>query len=147
MKIITNTDMLRRRCESMSYKHSLWIARKMKLFLLSNKNIANKTIGLACNQLGLDGRVIIIKKNNKWIHLINPIITKKSNDMITTKEECLSVPGKSISVERHRSIQITHNLPSTGIDDLWYYYPSAAESIVIQHEIDHLDGIIITDKE
>ena len=145
MKIITNTDMLHRKCESISYESSLEIARKMKLFLLSNKNIANKTIGLACNQLGLKGRVVIIKHSNKWLHLINPIIIEKSNDMITTKEECLSVPGKSISIERHRTIQITH---TTGLYDVWEYYkPSISESIVIQHEIDHLDGIIITDKE
>ena len=107
MKIITDMEHLTKPCNAISYKDSLNVANKMKMFLLTNKNIAKKTIGLACNQLGLPGRVILYKNGEAFKHLINPEITDKSNDMITTKEDCLSVPNKQISVERHMSVTIT----------------------------------------
>ena len=142
MKIITNPDILHRKCESISYEDSLEVSNKMKIWLLSNKNISNNTLGLACNQLGLEGRVAIYKKNNKWFSLINPFILEKSDDMITTKEACLSVPGNSISIERHKSIVVYSEIDGgKGYETI----PNPSESIVIQHELEHLDGILISD--
>ena len=131
-------------CQPINYYDSLAIAGKMKLFLLTHKNIADNTIGLACNQLGLDGRVILYKSGESFKHLINPEITDRSSDMITTKESCLSVPDKSIYVERHKNITIQQWTDETN----WRYLkPTSYQSIVIQHEIDHLNGITILQKE
>ncbi len=144
MKIIKDKIHLSKICNSVSYKESKKIANKMILFMLSNKNINNNSIGLACNQLGLSGRVIIVKINNKWVYFINPTITYKSKDTITTGEKCLSVPKKEIKIKRAKEIKIEflfegseNSKPSN------YKYMDA---IVIQHEIDHLNGILITDK-
>ena len=145
MKIITDVDYLHKKCEPISFEESLEIKHKMHRFLLTNKNIANNTLGLACNQLGLNGRVIMFRGNTRHTpkYLINPIILEKSDDMITTKEYCLSVPGQSISIERHKIIVL---MSTTGIYDNWEYYkPNPSESIVIQHELEHLDGILISD--
>ena len=140
MKIITDMDKLTIPCEAINYEDSLKVAKKMRMFLLTNKNISNNTIGLACNQLGLEGRVILYKDGESFKHLINPEITDKSLDMITTKESCLSVPDKSVYVERHRNITIQKWKNSTNWD---YFKPTSYQSIVIQHEIDHLNGITI----
>ena len=140
MKIITDMEHLTKPCNAISYKDSLNVANKMKMFLLTNKNIAKKTIGLACNQLGLPGRVILYKNGEAFKHLINPEITHKSDDMITTKEDCLSVPNKSVYVQRHRNITLQQWKDEINWD---YFKPTSYQSIVIQHEIDHLNGITI----
>ena len=144
MKIITDVDYLHRKCEAMSYKQSLEIKHTMHKFLLTNKNIFNNTLGLACNQLGLGGRVIMFRGSTKHTpkYLINPTILEKSEDMLTTKEYCLSVPGQGISIERHSWVTIYSE-----IDSIRGYetHPNAAESIVIQHELEHLEGILISD--
>ena len=140
MKIITNMEHLTKPCKAISYKDSLDIVKKMRTFLLTHKNISNNTIGLACNQLKLPGRVILYKDGEVFKHLINPEITHKSNDMITTKEDCLSVPNKSIYVERHKNITVQQWKDEINWD---YFKPTSYQSIIIQHEIDHLNGITI----
>ena len=59
MKIITDQEHLRKTCEPVDYKTSKQISDKMILFMLSHKNINDNSVGLACNQLGLQGRIII----------------------------------------------------------------------------------------
>ena len=146
MRIITDEKHLTKVCEPVNYKQSKQIANKMIMFMLSNKNINENSIGLACNQLGLPGRIIIVKMKNKWVRFINPLISDQSREKIITDESCLSVPGKTIKVERSKTIMIIddkstnknkwkNGMKFTGMD-----------AIVIQHEIDHLNGIIITDK-
>jgi peptide deformylase len=139
MKIITNKKLLSVKCLSLPYKESKVIANKMILFLLSHKNIADNTVGLACNQLGLDGRVIIIRNKNRWDRYINPIITRRSDKKITQNEECLSLPNKNFQIERNFSIRMVSS--QKGFKDF-----EGFQARIIQHEIDHLDGILITDK-
>ena len=137
MRIITDEKHLTKVCEPVNYKQSKQIANKMIMFMLSNKNINDNSIGLACNQLGLPGRIIIVKIKNRWVSFINPVITYKSQEKIITDESCLSVPGKTIKVERSKEITISNEISNY----------KGMTAIVIQHEIDHLNGIIITDKE
>ena len=139
MKIITNRKLLSARCLSLPYKESRVIANKMILFLLSHKNIAKNTVGLACNQLGLEGRVIIIRNKNKWDRYINPIICRRSEEKVTLDEECLSLPSKSFPIERHSSIRMVSS--QNGFKDF-----KGFQARIIQHEVDHLNGILIADK-
>ena len=147
MKIIKDVKHLNKVCEPVNYKTSKQIANKMILFMLSHKNINDNSIGLACNQLGLPGRIIIVKMKNKWVHFINPVIHYKSKDKIITQESCLSVPGKTIKVERSKEITIYFEKGNPGGNHGWESNYTGMDAIVIQHEIDHLNGIIITDKE
>ena len=145
MKIIKDIEHLHKFCVNIGYKESKGIANKMILWLLGDKNISKDTLGLACNQLGLDGRVIAMKlANDKWKTFINPIIVNSSDEKITTEESCLSV-SKSFDIKRSVKIKITddrsnHNNPN---DNTTEY--SGMNAIVIQHEIDHLNGILISD--
>jgi peptide deformylase len=144
MKITTNVDYLHKKCKALSYSQSIVIKNKMHRFLLMHKSISSNTLGLACNQLGLEGRVIMYRSNTHkpMKFLINPIILDKSEDIIITKEYCLSVPGEGISIERHKSIVIQEWKQPLSWE---YLKPNAAESIVIQHELDHLNGVLISD--
>ena len=147
MKIITDAKHLNKVCKPVDYKQSKQIANKMIMFMLSNKNINDNSIGLACNQLGLDGRIIIVKMKNKWVRFINPLISDESREKITTEESCLSVPGKTIKVERSKEITIYFEKGKHDGNHGWESHYKDMDAIVIQHEIDHLNGIIITDKE
>ena len=144
MKITTNVDYLHKKQKALSYSSSARIKSKMHRFLLTHKPTANNTLGLACNQLGLEGRVIMYRSdtNKPFKFLINPNILEKSEETITTKEYCLSVPGEGISIERHSWVTIYSE-----IDNIRGYetHPNPSESIVIQHELDHLNGILISD--
>ena len=143
MKIITDVKHLNKVCKPVGYKQSKQIANKMIMFMLSNKNINDNSIGLACNQLGLDGRIIIVKIKNRRVYFINPDITYKSQEKIITEESCLSVPNKIIKVERSKEITISFIFDGNSKPSNY----KGMDAIVIQHEIDHLNGIIITDKE
>ena len=143
MKIITDEKHLTKVCEPVNYKQSKQIANKMIMFMLSNKNINDNSIGLACNQLGLSGRIIIVKIKNRWVSFINPDITYKSQEKIITEESCLSVPNKIMKVERSKEINISFIFDGNSKPSNY----KGMDAIVIQHEIDHLNGIIITDKE
>ena len=147
LKIITDIKHLNKYCKAINYKTSKQIANKMILFMLSHKNINDESLGLACNQLGLDGRIIIVKMKNKWVRFINPIISYKSKEKIITDESCLSVPNKSIKVERSKDITIYYEKGSHLGDIGWESHFTGQDAIIIQHEIDHLNGIIITDKK
>ena len=147
MRIITDKNRLKKVCTGVDYKTSKQIANRMILFMLSHKNINDNSIGLACNQLGLDGRIIIVKIKNKWVCFINPIISYKSKEKIITDESCLSVPNKSVKVERSKDITIYYEKGSHLGDIGWESHFTGQDAIIIQHEIVHLNGIIITNKE
>ena len=89
------------------------------------------------------------KETKKWPELasetamINPIITEKSQEMIVGKEACLSVPGIEWDVKRHKNITVEF---TTLKWDKKTKKLKDYNAVIIQHEIDHLDGILFTDK-
>ena len=147
MKIVTDKIKLNKPCKPLDYKQSKKIANDMILFMLTHKNISNNSVGLACNQLGLDGRVIIVKIKNKWVRFINPIISYKSKEKIITEESCLSIPKKTFRIERAKDITIYFEKGNPNGNSGWESNFSNGDAIVIQHEIDHLNGMLISDKE
>jgi len=100
-------------------------------------------IGLAAPQVDKPIRVIAVNIENQAHIFINPKITKKSFLKDTAEEGCLSVPGRYGQVKRHKKITLeyldrknkTHKQKFTKLP-----------ARIIQHEIDHLDGILFIDK-
>lgn len=102
-------------------------------------------IGLAASQVGVLKRLFV------WRHpetgepqaFVNPVIVEASDDIDTGTEGCLSVPGYSVEVPRHKVVVVEacdlegNPLTFTGSDLL---------ARIMQHEIDHLDGTIILDR-
>ena len=119
---------------------------------------ANDGIGLAACQVGMLKSMIVY--DVKWIEdtdskgrkitpkkeghiLINPKITYKSKSMVEVEEGCLSFPNVFENVIRHEKIKVEY----TDINGKKKIKnASGMESVVIQHETDHLDGIVFLDR-
>lgn len=75
--------------------------------------------------------------------MINPLIVLHSEELFSSEEGCLSLPWLQWDVERYRSITVTY----TWLDKKEYTTEfSDFNAAIIQHEIDHLDGILFLDK-
>lgn len=107
-------------------------------------------IGLAANQVGADKQIFILNissvegyENSKPMIFINPKIEKFSEEKITMEEGCLSIPEIRVDVERPK--EITVKFQDT---DLKEHVLDADKLLarVIQHECDHLLGVLFTDK-
>lgn len=104
--------------------------------------------GLAAPQVGHNIRLIVINNEDKTLFLINPKITKKSWAREIEEEGCLSVVNEKGEivygpVSRHKKIHCVY------IDEKGQTKNLTAEKMlarVIQHEIDHLDGILFIDR-
>jgi len=112
----------------------------------------NKGVGLAAPQVGENIRVIATsqrdKKKNKDKFLgetimINPKIIEKSKEMILREEACISLPNCTGMVQRHHTITVEF-LDLKGKKQVKKY--KEFNAVIIQHEIDHLDGVLFMDK-
>lgn len=102
-----------------------------------------KGVGLAAPQVGVNKRVIIVTLDDKKIMpMINPEITDHSGETICGEEGCLSLPGIWGQVERYQQIVVKF-LNEKGHKMILKLDNFNAR--VVQHEIDHLDGILFTD--
>ena len=105
----------------------------------------NKGIGLAANQVGYARRMFVMDiTTNKAdpIIFINPVIKKKAVEKLTEEEGCLSCPKKLVKVKRPIYVGLKYYCKHGKEQYKTFYYLS---SRVIQHEMDHLDGKLITD--
>jgi len=104
-------------------------------------------VGLAAPQVGILKRMLVIDASGKDeepnpIFVINPKITKKSEEMQECEEGCLSVPNQYAKVVRPAAITVEYQ-DKTGkkvVADL-----DGFMAVVFQHEIDHLDGVLYID--
>ena len=110
----------------------------------------NDGIGLAACQVGMLKRMIVYdiryieEDAKKEGHiLINPKITSRSKAMIEVEEGCLSFPDLYKNVVRHEKVTVEY----TDIDGKRKKINAKdIEAVVLQHEIDHLDGIVFLDR-
>ncbi|MBR2785473.1 MAG: peptide deformylase [Clostridia bacterium] len=107
-------------------------------------------IGLAASQVGILKRVIVYdikyfeedEKPEPHI-LINPVITSRSKTMIEVEEGCLSFPDVYEKVLRHEKVTVEY-MDTKGKKKK--INAKDIEAVVLQHEIDHLDGIVFLDR-
>lgn len=99
-------------------------------------------IGLAAPQIGVSERLIVIAPEGRPSILFNPEIIR-SEGTVVGEEGCLSIPGLYGDVERAELVEI-RALTRKGDEITWELDGLAAR--VAQHEIDHLDGVLFTDK-
>lgn len=104
----------------------------------------NDGIGLAAPQVGILKRIIVIDIGDKPLILINPEISFKSEDVGKMEEGCLSVPGDFKEIDRPNTIMVRYR-DTKGRYHLDKYDGLTAR--IIQHEVDHLDGILMVDYE
>lgn len=106
--------------------------------------LKNNGVGLAAPQCGIPKRIIVVSDEGTIRVFINPEIIFKSDEMVDGDEGCLSIPETFVNKKRHESVTIKYrNL--AGHPHLETHSGLCAR--IIQHEIDHLDGILMTDEE
>lgn len=104
---------------------------------------ANNGCGLASPQVGVNKTFFIAKFGEKHRLFINPEIVLSSEEKGRDYEGCLSIPGINGIVERHLSISVKHFDVKTLKPKTELF--SGLKARIIQHEIDHLNGILYTD--
>jgi peptide deformylase len=102
-------------------------------------------IGLAATQLGVMHRLLVYRVDPEAPLgvLVNPEFEYKSEELETMEEGCLSLPGVGVEVERPAEVRVRAT-DETGAPIV--VEASGLEARVIQHEIDHLDGVLILDR-
>jgi peptide deformylase len=107
---------------------------------------AEEGVGLAAPQVGISERIIVIDPHNDEIEpfaLINPEIIEVSKDTEKGEEGCLSIPGLRDLVERSVRVVVRGTTPEGELRELDL---SGLPARIIQHEVDHLDGILFFDR-
>ena len=156
---VNDNPIINKKLKEVSVEEGLAIAEE--LFQILNQR--GDGIGLAANQVGIDAQVAVVNVREPLV-LINPKYVARENEIIYG-EGCLSFPGHAIRTKRYRDIVI-----STEQSEANWYFSGAEEnsdgksgwdkgnmkqdqenrileSVCIQHEIDHLNGITIHDRE
>ena len=156
---IEDNPVLKKKLRKVSVDEGLSIAKDLFNILNERKD----GIGLAANQVGIDAAVAVVNVREPLI-LINPVI-KEQWDEIDYYEGCLSYPKQGIHTKRYKNIIIQTEQEEGG----WYFSGAETtqevkgtweeegkkqdqeqrilEAICVQHEIDHLNGITIHDRE
>jgi peptide deformylase len=100
-------------------------------------------VGLAAPQVGVLQRLLVYDVDDDPRVLVNPVLDEFSDEIEESDEGCLSVPGVTMPVERPVSLRVR------GLDEYGEPVDFRAEGFearVIQHENDHLDGVLIVDR-
>ena len=103
---------------------------------------ASEGVGLAAPQIGISRRIIVVDVGEGLLELINPRLLKGHGKQVG-EEGCLSVPGYFAPVERYKTIFVE------GLDRNGQPIQIKAKdftAVALQHEMDHLDGILFIDK-
>ncbi|AAX16587.1 peptide deformylase [Borrelia hermsii DAH] len=113
-------------------------------FKMVNLMDINKGVGLAAPQVGLDLSIFVVRENvmSKPLVFINPLITETSFELSVYKEGCLSIPGVYYDLLRPKSITVE------AYDENGKFFKIESSSLlarVVQHEMDHLKGVLFID--
>ena len=155
-----NNPLIQKKLKEVSVEEGNIIATE--LFQILNKR--GDGIGLAANQVGIDAQVAVVNVREPLV-LINPKIISKEVE-IPFYEGCLSYPGKGVNTKRYRDVIISTEQSESD----WYFSGAQVpkdgkgswekeqsnnenaqlrvlESVCVQHEIDHLNGVICMDRK
>jgi peptide deformylase len=100
-------------------------------------------VGLAATQVGVQKRVLVFDLDDGLVALCNPVILASSEEREVDDEGCLSLPGITVPVERACEL-VAEGLAIDGAR--LHIEASGLMARVLQHEIDHLDGVLIIDR-
>jgi peptide deformylase len=102
-------------------------------------------VGLAAPQLGVSQRLLVYRVGHEapLVALVNPELEWSSDDEEPAEEGCLSIPGVGVDVDRPVHVRV---IALDEFGDRRLVEASGLEARVIQHEMDHLDGVLILDR-
>ncbi|MCD5380490.1 peptide deformylase [Candidatus Gracilibacteria bacterium] len=150
IEIGENNEILRKISKDITrdkFKKYVKIGKEMIKYI---KNPDNGGVGLAAPQVGYNKRLIVVSLLKDWedesfptVMMINPEILEHSDNIIMCDEGCLSVPGAKGKVPRWESIKLKY-FDEKFKENIMLLHGLRAD--IVQHEIDHLDGILFTDR-
>jgi peptide deformylase len=102
-------------------------------------------VGLAANQVGVIRRVFVFQPDpdSKPLAVVNPVIVERGGETVSDEEGCLSMQGVQVPVERALTVRLEGRDPEGGEISLDL---SELGARVAQHELDHLDGVLVLDR-
>ena len=142
-----DNPVIQKKLKEVTLDEGLYIAKDLLNVLAKRKD----GIGLAANQIGIDAAVAVVNVREPII-LINPEIISKNTE-IPYYEGCLSFPGKGCHTKRYETIEVTSenvegSMIFSGVDtEKDDKELRTLEVVCVQHEIDHLNGMRILDRE
>jgi peptide deformylase len=153
-KIVKNKDYLHKKTEPVaSIEEGEAIAKQ----LIEALDQLSNGLGLSANQIGISKSVSVIrvKKDKDPLILMNPTITEYSKEKLVFTEGCLSLPGKLTNTVRSTKVTVSTLNHANPIPFGPEVEPITQESVrsdygileavCVQHEIDHLNGVLMTD--
>lgn len=109
---------------------------------------ANSGIGLAAPQVDIDKRIFVTRvadddePETQAQVFINPVIKEKSSELVSSQEGCLSIPNFQFEIKRHSEVVVKYcDLEQNTFEEKY----SGLKAICIQHEMDHLNGVLFID--
>jgi len=138
--VVTDTAILKAPCSEVDESEFAFLREKLQTSL-EEHNIMHPEqngVGLAAPQIGINKKACYIHSETLNMFLFNPVVVD-AYDFNQIKEGCLSVPRRQISVERFKYLFVKASNYPDGI------ILSGMNAIIAQHEIDHLNGVLITD--
>ena len=103
----------------------------------------NEGVGLAANQVGRLKRVLVAAIEDEEYVIVNPVLQDRSQATETEPEGCLSIPGIQVDVARPTAVTVSGQDVS---GEPLRIEASDLLARVLQHEVDHLDGVLILDR-
>lgn len=140
-EIITDYEKLSERCDEVDTKKKNAEIQNCVQELKATIRATPGMSALSSIQIGHDKRVLVINFNGDLRTFINPIITA-SQGMQLSREKCHSIPGKEFVRLRSSKITVMYQTPLGKVESVELMGLAA---IVMQHHIDHLDGLLLSD--
>lgn len=139
-EIVKNPETLTRKSEAIDFKKEKDFLDNLIQDMMDTADAhKDNCAGLAAIQIGVPKRVVLAMKEGKYIPFVNPVIVKRSPATYRTVEGCLSLDGEH-EVERHYTIMVSY-MTRNGKKNVKQFNGHVAQ--ILQHEIDHLNGILI----
>ncbi len=140
MRIRTFNDPVLRR-QAAPVKRVNWATRRLAAQMAETMR-RTKGVGLAAPQVGVSSRIVVVDVGEGLNVLVNPAITASSGQE-TDWEGCLSFPGLLAEIQRAGNVTVQ----ATGLDGKTHWIEGSGYlARALQHEIDHLDGVVILDR-
>lgn len=140
-EIITDYTILSDRCDEVDVRKDGKYIQETVLVLKNTIRANEGMLGLSANQVGRKGRIICLNFNGKIKSYVNPIITN-AKGLRMSREACHSIPDRQFLRVRSDIVDITYQTPLGKIESTSLYGIAAT---VMQHHIDHLDGLLLED--
>lgn len=142
MIITNNEDALRVKCEDVTLEEVGDLIQTLENELNYANRLGKGGIGLAAPQIGIAKNIAIIRMGKDLkINLVNAKLNQGFDPSTFMEEGCLSFPGKVENTIRFQEVHITNNLVEPFV-----FIASGLISVVCQHELDHLNQILFTDR-